>query len=308
MPSSPTPRLDTASHLVAPPAPDGAAQTLPTFEAGRPRRSRSKKASVTSADTPDANGSTTTADPASPTPTTSQGVGGSEMSTEQVLGGEVDVGAASSGEARSDVAPATVDGRSSAGPQDTDNGIDVFQDFAGMVFRNADADGDGLLSEVEYYSVLQSPSLQLNVDDRQAQRSWDENGAAAVSFPQFVPYLRQLMALAYSDVTDAEEWLQIGFSSDEEPRPLYFNHATGYMTYKTPEYYTTLHPDSAVTAGDGPEAHQFEYLTRATDGMAMTTYVDEAGQRMYLDWETQDWIPVPAEWENDLVAEDEGLM
>jgi len=39
--------------------------------------------------------------------------------------------------------------------------------------------------------------------------------------------------------------------------------------------------------------------------MAITTYVAEDGQRMYLDWETQAWAPVPSEWAGDLVADDD---
>ena len=43
------------------------------------------------------------------------------------------------------------------------------------------------------------------------------------------------------------------------------------------------------------EIRSFEYIT-LTDGTEVTTYLTDDGQRMYMDWDQQEWLPFPDEW------------
>lgn len=43
------------------------------------------------------------------------------------------------------------------------------------------------------------------------------------------------------------------------------------------------------------EICSFEYIT-LSDGTEVTTYLDDDGQRMYMDWDQQEWLPFPDDW------------
>lgn len=43
------------------------------------------------------------------------------------------------------------------------------------------------------------------------------------------------------------------------------------------------------------EERQFDYIS-LEDGTEVTTYIDDQGQRMYMDWDLSTWQPFPDEW------------
>jgi hypothetical protein len=51
-----------------------------------------------------------------------------------------------------------------------------------------------------------------------------------------------------------------------------------------------------------------QVFTRKSDGSQITTYVNDKGIRMYLDWETAAWSEFPEEWYSDVTVADELLQ
>ena len=130
------------------PRPSLAAQTLPTFEAGRPRRARSNKLDGAASNEVLAVGGAGNID--------SSDLAASED------GGEihaVDVADSTNKDAENHganpsdavvvAAPGTDLEEEATMTGNSDVSQDLFEEFARMVFRNADADGNGLLDEQE---------------------------------------------------------------------------------------------------------------------------------------------------------------
>lgn len=112
----------------------------------------------------------------------------------------------------------------------------IFRQFFLPIFEKADQDGDGLLSAQEFLSVIRSGTLDLHVSLDQARELWDvatsKSPNNAVSFLQFLPIIRQLVLLAYTNpdgighnIGDSDQhWIQIGWSSDDPGAlPIYLN-------------------------------------------------------------------------------------
>ncbi|EDQ84820.1 uncharacterized protein MONBRDRAFT_34520, partial [Monosiga brevicollis MX1] len=180
--------------------------------------------------------------------------------------------------------------------QQVERAEDVFEQFAAVIFRRAETKGNGLLEPWEYQTICQSSTLNLNLEDKDAQRLFkaaDKDRDGKLRFEEFVPLLRKLLQLAYADISSAEtDWIRIGFSGyEEDALPIFFNKKTGAMTYTTPPKFLRLEDEETPT--------QFEYFAMS-DGVVITTYVDDQGQRLYLDSEQQAWKVVPREWENQM--------
>eukprot|EP01137_Pigoraptor_chileana_P003841 Opistho-2@44633 len=56
--------------------------------------------------------------------------------------------------------------------------------------------------------------------------------------------------------------------------------------------------------GEGPGEGTFDTFVRE-DGVMFTTYVDASGQRFYVDWDYQTWVPFPKDWLKQGVFESE---
>lgn len=84
-------------------------------------------------------------------------------------------------------------------PQQEQNAMDPaqFDKLCESVFRNADADQNGTLDVTELLTVLQSPTLGLNLSEAETSemiRMADIDGDSTVSYTEFVPMLRDVMA------------------------------------------------------------------------------------------------------------------
>lgn len=62
----------------------------------------------------------------------------------------------------------------------------------------------------------------------------------------------------------------------------------GNVTYEPPKEFAKSEP------------HFFDMYRRRSTGTVLTTIVSEDGQRVYLDFEEQEWRPLPDEWLPDL--------
>lgn len=66
---------------------------------------------------------------------------------------------------------------------------------------------------------------------------------------------------------------------------MYMNKRTGVVQDKRPDNFRE----------ERVEERSFEYIT-LDDGTEVTTYVDDTGKRMYMDWDSQRWMPFPEDW------------
>lgn len=72
--------------------------------------------------------------------------------------------------------------------------------YALMIFEKADEDEDSKLSEVEYLSVLNSPTLNVQLPEGEAAamlQVYDLDGDGALSYEEFKPFLNDLLKRAF---------------------------------------------------------------------------------------------------------------
>ncbi|EGD80969.1 Kifc3 protein [Salpingoeca rosetta] len=164
---------------------------------------------------------------------------------------------------------------------------DYFHDICMIVFQNADADNNGVLDVDEFESVLSSDTLKLNLSKdemEQIRRSADQDGDGKISYEEFIPVFKEVLTVIYQEKEeDWNDWCQL-----RDPRDgnvYYLNKRTGATQVERPH---NFHEERV-------EIRSFEYVT-LDDGSEVTTYVDDNGQRMYMDWDRQEWMPFPDEW------------
>eukprot|EP00049_Salpingoeca_infusionum_P005518 m.93047 g.93047 ORF g.93047 m.93047 type:complete len:957 (+) comp12995_c1_seq1:4147-7017(+) len=171
---------------------------------------------------------------------------------------------------------------------------DEFNSACLAVFKNADKDSNGFVSEPEFWAVIQSHTLNLNLSvkefkdlKREAKNAGWMDDPRGLNYEKFIPLLKLLLQRVYSRVTDSSnDWCLIT-NGGEEFQPIYMNKRTGETQSEPP-------------AGFQAQMNQmsFEYFT-LPDGTLITTYVADDGARFYVDFETnQEWLPFPQEWES----------
>jgi hypothetical protein len=73
-----------------------------------------------------------------------------------------------------------------------------------LVFKNADLDQNGVLNATEFWSVLQSDMLHLNLSDdelREIQHHADIDSDGNITYEEFIPVIKDLLQRVYQ-VTD----------------------------------------------------------------------------------------------------------
>ena len=198
--------------------------------------------------------------------------------------------------------------------------------YARWIFDKADDDHDACLNEWEFMSLVQSPTLGLKISDQEAHemmQDFCEDPRVGLTFSQFIPMLKDLMmrqSLAKQERNKSEwQWFIMHF----DDLPVYYNTIDDTMTYTKP---------AGVSDERDLQVQDFESIT--VNGMGclvavscchflccvsdlhlsslelpphrkqeLTTFVNEKGFRMYLDFETSQWKPFPAEWYDDVQVE-----
>ena len=167
---------------------------------------------------------------------------------------------------------------SKAREESNDKETDEFHNICMSVFQNADRDNDGVLSPQEFFNVMSSPTLGLNLSNdeiKEVHKLADADGDGTISYKEFVPILKRMLQMVYQRSNlDWNDWCTIGM--DKVGKQLYLNKRTGQITTTKPENFNS----------ERKEVSTFQYIT-LEDGTEITTMVDGAGKRTYLDWETE---------------------
>lgn len=95
-----------------------------------------------------------------------------------------------------------------------DKESDEFHNACMVVFQNADVNNDGILDRQEFWSVLHSKSLNLNLSaDEKAEflhmADMDKDGK--ISYKEFVPIVKMLLQRVYQNKSnDWNDWCWVG--------------------------------------------------------------------------------------------------
>ena len=164
-------------------------------------------------------------------------------------------------------------------------------DFAATcraVFDDCDLNKNGLLDNGEFWLVLETDRVALNLSKAEIdeiRRLAEAKGPLPpISYEDFVPMFTSLLSKVYEqNSNDWNDWCTM-----KEPSSgavLYLNKRTGEVTKHKP---ANFRPDRV-------EEQVFEYIV-LDDGTELTTTMSETGQRMYMDWDEQAWQVLPEEW------------
>eukprot|EP00056_Hartaetosiga_gracilis_P008776 m.126183 g.126183 ORF g.126183 m.126183 type:complete len:869 (-) comp12989_c1_seq1:243-2849(-) len=190
-------------------------------------------------------------------------------------------GASKNGNANISTRKAVSKSRRKGGLEGADES-DAFHNVCYNVFFHADLDKNGVLDHNEFVRILNSDTLSLNLSTEEVERIWglaDADGDGAISYREFLPAFKHMLRELYED--HDEDWNDWGVMIDPTTNEKYYvNKRTSEMQTRRPENY---HEERV-------EIQNFEYYT-LEDGTEVSTYVDEEGNRWYMDWESQDWCP-----------------
>lgn len=158
-----------------------------------------------------------------------------------------------------------------------------------VVFDEADRNKNGKLDNGEFWYVLESVQLNLNLSSdeiSEIRKLAEADGPLPpISYEQFVPMFRSLLNRVYAhNDNDWNDWCVC--TDPKNNTKYYLNKRSGSIQKERPE---NFHEERV-------EEQSFEYLT-LDDGMELTTTVNAAtGKRMYMDWDSQEWKEIPEHW------------
>jgi hypothetical protein len=159
-----------------------------------------------------------------------------------------------------------------------DSESDEFHDICMRVFQNADTNHNGRLDREEFFTVLRSPSLGLNLSIDEIKQIYDlidVDHDGDIVYAEFVPVLKKVLQRVYQQISlDWNDWCHI--TDEVSGDSFYLNKRTGEMSKQKPHGFNP----------DRKEVRTFQYVN-LNDGTEVTTYVDSEGKRVYLDWEDE---------------------
>mmetsp|Transcript_6163 Transcript_6163/g.15802 ORF Transcript_6163/g.15802 Transcript_6163/m.15802 type:complete len:974 (-) Transcript_6163:246-3167(-) len=164
------------------------------------------------------------------------------------------------------------------------------------VFDEADRNRNGVLDDGEFWLVLRSHKLNLNLSPgeiAEIQRLAEVDGPLPdITYQQFVPMFKSLLAKVYEqNDTDWNDWCKM-----KEPKTgatYYLNKRTGQIQKAKPKKFSE----------ERVEEQTFEYIV-IQDGTELCTTLNDAGVRMYMDWDSLEWKELPAAWMNKKAKRD----
>jgi len=166
-----------------------------------------------------------------------------------------------------------------------------FKTICRLVFNEADRNSNGKLDDGEFWYVLESAQLNLNLSKEEIseiRRLAESDGPLpAISYEQFVPMFRSLLSRVYAhNDNDWNDWCVC--TDPRTGNEYYLNKRTGQSQKDKPENFNA----------ERVEEQSFEYVT-LDDGMELTTTIGADGVRMYMDWDSQEWRELPSDWLKD---------
>ncbi|EDQ88487.1 uncharacterized protein MONBRDRAFT_37437, partial [Monosiga brevicollis MX1] len=174
-----------------------------------------------------------------------------------------------------------------------------FEQACLSVFRAADKDGNGSLDAQEFWNVLHSQTLNLNLSDSEVNElrdAADTDKDGVISYEEFIPVVKELLRTIYARKDD--DWNDWSCLTDPETgNTFYLNKRTGETSRRRPTLY---HEERREVAS-------FENFV-LPNGNEITTYLNDDGTRLYMDWDENEWKPVPAEWAKRLQNAEDGLV
>jgi len=167
-----------------------------------------------------------------------------------------------------------------------------FMETLYFAFKAADRTGEGVLLKADFFNVLNSKSVNLSIavgDQEKLLRNCNlSRECVKIVYADIVPFLRMGLQKLYSTAEDYNQsWCTLTTVSGAS---LYFNKRTGALQYTSPPAQTT-----ELQKTEKSEEQKFEYF-QIYDGTEICTYANEQGQRFYMNWDTQEWLPIPEEW------------
>lgn len=155
--------------------------------------------------------------------------------------------------------------------------------------KTADKSGNGVLEKSVFFSALHSKTVNLNLtieeqDELLRIKNMQRNGS--VRYVDVIPVLKQGLQRVYQrKKTQEESWNDWCMLKTAAGMCLYLNKKSG-----------TLQSTRPTSFNEGRvEEQKFEYFM-LFDGTEICTYINEHGQRLYMNWDTQEWLPIPQEW------------
>jgi len=83
-----------------------------------------------------------------------------------------------------------------------------------VVFQNADKDGNGILDNEEFWSVLESKTLNLKLSPEEMQAIKDRADVdqdGGITYTEFIPVVRDLLSQVYAKKdNDWNDWCKVG--------------------------------------------------------------------------------------------------
>ena len=174
----------------------------------------------------------------------------------------------------------------------------LMKEYCDYIFSKTDMDNDGVLMFEEFANLVFSATLHLQLTDEMAYGIFQkamEPEMQIITKEGFIGVMRYVI-LRHAQVRKEEEiegWMWFGMYFDDEPEslPVYINATDLRLTYDRP----------SKVAMRAVDVESFEQVV-LNNGTVYTTRIDESGERVYLDYETGEWVHWPDEWNQDIAT------
>jgi hypothetical protein len=166
---------------------------------------------------------------------------------------------------------------------------ELFMETAYVACKGADKRGLGVLERSDFFSTLHSKNINFNLspeDREEFLKLAAVRKDGLISYTDIIPTIRMILKRIYQRKgEDWNDWCLVNnrfcfcLTSQMKTKKgssLFLNKRSGTLQITTPQNFH----EARV------EEQKFEYF-RLQDGTDICTHVNEQGQRLYMDWESQ---------------------
>merc|ERR1712065_97168 len=90
---------------------------------------------------------------------------------------------------------------------------DLLEDTIREIFDKADTDGNGILTDREFWNLMRSDTLGLGLTSEEVasiKEQYDQNKDGHIDFHEFVPLCRKLIMMVYNRSSDtSSDWVRL---------------------------------------------------------------------------------------------------